>query len=590
LAQVGPKPSSMHSLPYALHAVRSLKRAARVSQNSIMKTSLVVLGCLVTLTAAAPEYGPSPAPDPLLSKFSEAAVESDLGIVNQAPASAPSDGALPFLEQDAAPAPAPPKAVPVNKVETTPVVKVETAPVDKVETTPAPTKKFDVDATNKIDAIKPNATYSNEPTTPDKATSLSGSETDIDASVRERIEQDSKRIGKIAENLVGVQGDINTVEKEVLGKVFDMSTMKSFLNAHESAIKDNEKLDKEQDDLNKQATALSKQLDKSINETTAQDKKHRASMAQLSAKVSEDKAVIQGLQGELVPLVEMQKETEKLPPINSNLTAQNTKAVAAAQAATEELIYEKSKLKTYRETTTNLMKELVKQHDYAGKCRERLYQLNTQLHEISSKEAKMKYEQGLTSSRGEAMEKALEEKNKIIQTRLKKAKTNLQTINFAKSNMKSKISALQTEGQIQLEKLKDELGKLRQQSAGIEAAMMAKISNRKLIEKALRGASVQMTDMQTRLLAGRLDKLRRNNTQMSGDLAQIRAGLETAQVNTAKAEAQRTQLLAQAAQVKQQAANKTAEVQDVAREALAQVVAARQSDDDAQQKAQEATM
>jgi len=173
---------------------------------------------------------------------------------------------------------------------------------------------------------------------------------------------------------------------------------------------------------------------------------------------------------------------------------------------------------------------------------------------------------------------------------LKKAKTNLQTINFAKSNMKSKISALQTEGQIQLEKLKDELGKLRQQSAGIEAAMMAKISNRKLIEKALRGASVQMTDMQTRLLAGRLDKLRRNNTQMSGDLAQIRSGLETAQVNTAKAEAQRTQLLAQAAQVKQQAANKTAEVQDVAREALAQVVAARQSDDDAQQKAQEATM
>ena len=48
---------------------------------------------------------------------------------------------------------------------------------------------------------------------------------------------------------MGVQGDINRVEKEVLGKVFDMSTMKSFLNQHEQAIKDHEKLDKEQDDL-----------------------------------------------------------------------------------------------------------------------------------------------------------------------------------------------------------------------------------------------------------------------------------------------------------------------------------------------------
>merc|ERR1719272_1637373 len=148
-------------------------------------------------------------------------------------------------------------------------------------------------------------------------------------------------------------------------------------------------------------------------------------MAEFSSKVAEDKAVIQGLQRELVPLVEMQKETEKLPPINSNLTGQNTKAVAAAQAATEELLYEKSKLKTYQETTTNLMKELVKQHDYAQKCRERLYQLNTQLHEVNSKEARMKYEQGRASAKGEAMEKALEDKNILIQKRLKKAKTNL---------------------------------------------------------------------------------------------------------------------------------------------------------------------
>jgi len=389
---------------------------------------------------------------------------------------------------------------------------------------------------------------------------------------------------------VGVQGDINRVEKEVLGKVFDMSTMKSFLNAHEAAIKDHEKLDQEQQDLSKQATSLSKQLDKAISDTNAQDAKHRESMAQLDSQVAEDKAVIQGLQKELIPLVEMQKEVEKLPPINAKQTAENTKTVSAAKAATEELVYERSKIKNYEDTTKNLMKELVKQHDYATKCHQRLYQLNTQLHEVQTREARSKYEENRLGAKGEAMEKYLEEKNKKVAARMKKSKKNLNTINFAKANTVAKIRALQTEGQIELEKLKADLGQLRQQSASIETAMMAKVTNRKLIEKALRGAAVQVEDMQAKLLAGRLDKLRRNNTQMTSDLEQLRTGMQKAQINTAKAESQRTQLLAQAAQIKQQAQNKTMEVQEVAREALARVVAAKQSDDDAAQKAQEATM
>ena len=112
--------------------------------------------------------------------------------------------------------------------------------------------------------------------------------------------------------------------------------------------------------------------------------------------------------------VQSEKEVAKFPPVNANLTAENTKAVAAAKEATEELLYEKSKLTSYKETTKNLMKELVKQHDYATKCHERLYQLNTQLHEIETKKARMKYEQGRTAAQGEAMEKMLEEKNGLI--------------------------------------------------------------------------------------------------------------------------------------------------------------------------------
>jgi len=485
---------------------------------------------------------------------------------------------------------------------TTVATEPTTPKLKPLEPVPVVTKASETGFTKPADALpaferietpeapKSGEIYSKSRDTPDTATSLSGDDDDIDSSVRQRIEMDSKRVGKIAENLVGVQGDINRVEKEVLGKVFDMSTMKSFLNQHEAAIKDHEKLDKEQEDLNNQANSLSKQLDGAISESEAQDKKHRKKMALLSSETAEDKAVIQGLQKELVPLVEMQKEVEKMPPVNANLTAENTDAVGAAQAATEELVFEKSKMKSYQTTTKNLMTELVKQHNYATKCHERLHQINTQLHEVNSKDARMKYEQGRDAAKGEAMEKFLVEKNTKIADRLKKAKTNLQTIMFAKSNSKGKIGSLQTEGQIRLEKLKADLGKLRGQSAQIETAMMAKITNRKLIEKVLRGDSVKVEGMQEKLLAGRLDKLQRNNSQMTGDLAQIREGLQKAQIATAKAEAEGSQLLMRAAQMKESAVRKIQETQQVARKALVQVNAAREDDDAKSQEAEEATM
>merc|ERR1719281_2338901 len=110
------------------------------------------------------------------------------------------------------------------------------------------------------------------------------------------------------------------------------------------------------------------------------------------------------------------------------MTAQNTKTVSAVQAVTIELLYEKSKLKNYKETTQNLMRELVKQHTYATKCHDRLTEVNLQIHEVETKHARDKYEQAEASRKGAAMEKFLSEGNVKIDARLHKAKTNNQTV------------------------------------------------------------------------------------------------------------------------------------------------------------------
>jgi len=296
------------------------------------------------------------------------------------------------------------------------------------------------------------------------------------------------------------------------------------------------------------------------------------------------------LEQELVPLVEMQKEIIKIPPINANQTAVNTEGVASAQAATQELLYEKTKMLAFQDTSHKLMAELVKQHTYAHQCHERLYQLRTKLHEVSLKESTMKYNQGRESAQGEAMERFLNDKNVLVEQRLKKSKTNDQTIHGARANVDSKIAKLQSDGQLKLEKLKAELGQLRMQSASIETAMMAKITNRKLIEKAIRGISVSAEDMQEKILAGHLDKLQRNNTQMTNDLGQLREGLQKGQANTVRAESEKLSLLHKVAFDKEYAVNLTVETQNVARRALGEVQAAVEDADKKSQEAQAAQL
>lgn len=51
--------------------------------------------------------------------------------------------------------------------------------------------------------------------------------------LRERIYEDSKRLGKAAESLLAIQSDINRVQTEVQGKVFDLETVRGFFATHQ---------------------------------------------------------------------------------------------------------------------------------------------------------------------------------------------------------------------------------------------------------------------------------------------------------------------------------------------------------------------
>lgn len=410
----------------------------------------------------------------------------------------------------------------------------------------------------------------------------------IDQTVRERINEDSKRVGRIAENLVSVQGEITTVEKEVLGKVFDMASMKAFLDTHDSAVTDNKRLTEQLADLERQVSALTAQLAQAQNDTLRQETEHHTRMSQLEMKANEDDVIIQSLNERLPAVLALQKEVQMMPQVNSNLTGTINTGVTAAQVAQTNIMAERAKLSNYRETSQTLMRELVKQHTYAVKCHARLTELNSQIHGVM---AKREQEQALAThaaDQGHYKEKQLVQLGEELRKRLLKARQNLDTIHLQVGVAKHTFTTTESEGKARIAQLNTKQLQVNHQASSIEAGIQAKISNRVLIEKVINGERIEENDMQQKLLDSRMEKLRSNNTQLQKDLADLRQGILDSQANTAKMEAATSAARGLTKQLEVTADDETKQAQQQEQDAVAKVAEATKADDEAASKAHEA--
>jgi len=113
--------------------------------------------------------------------------------------------------------------------------------------------------------------------------------------VARRIVSDSQRLGNLAQGLVGVQGDFNTVEQEVLGKTFNLESFQRFVREHNLTMAMNEQLKQKVAELNSHASSLDKQLTKLQAKTSQMESKHAASMVQMRLVDEKDEAAIEHL-------------------------------------------------------------------------------------------------------------------------------------------------------------------------------------------------------------------------------------------------------------------------------------------------------
>merc|ERR1719409_2431023 len=88
------------------------------------------------------------------------------------------------------------------------------------------------------------------------AAAAAGRNVDIAQNLRARLADDSQRLGNVAEGLLSVQSDVNRVERESLGKVFDLQTLRTFFASHQRMEAENDAMKTRVGQLESQLSTL----------------------------------------------------------------------------------------------------------------------------------------------------------------------------------------------------------------------------------------------------------------------------------------------------------------------------------------------
>lgn len=143
---------------------------------------------------------------------------------------------------------------------------------------------------------------------------------EVSQSLRQRMQVDSQNLGQAAERLLAVQSDINRVEKEVQGRVFDLETVHNFFATHEGLQAENSELKQRQKEVNNQLAELGNQLYNAQKNYNVDNAKFRSEIEKKDGTIAEQSVLIAQLKQEVDKLFYMKEENQKIKEVNTALT------------------------------------------------------------------------------------------------------------------------------------------------------------------------------------------------------------------------------------------------------------------------------
>jgi chromosome segregation ATPase len=212
--------------------------------------------------------------------------------------------------------------------------------------------------------------------------------------MKERLTAASQKLGNVAEGLLSVQSDVNRVERESLGKVFDLQTLRTFFAAHQRLEAENDALKasaKEFEQRIKDLTAAKSLVEtKAVQDAaaastaleTAQEASHSLQLDKiaLNAKVAEGEASIGSCNANLT------KELASTGALKSTIASGakqigdlDVQVKAMQKKAIEVDKVHLAKFAALGAGTKSLEDQLQLQHNYGMECHSKLMQAQEKL-------------------------------------------------------------------------------------------------------------------------------------------------------------------------------------------------------------------
>jgi chromosome segregation ATPase len=366
--------------------------------------------------------------------------------------------------------------------------------------------------------------------------------------LRARLQDASTKLGNVAEGLLSVQSDVNRVERESLGKVFDLQTLRTFFAAHQRIQSENDALKASSSTLEARIKELEAQKAaveiKAVNDTA---------IAQQTLDLSEQKS--HGFELDKLALDDRLKsslaEKEK---INATLTKELAatgalrSTIATQQDTIKHMQEQVVKLTTEKDTAAKvhlakmaalsagqkaLEDQLQLQHNYGIECHSKLMQAQQKLGNEAVDVSGLK-----------ALQDALDAQKRMTSDLTSRTESLMQQV----TQKDLELSQVKYQSGKEVLNLKSSLGALETHSTAMETTLKEANKARVVAEK-------EVMELKKTLLSTSTAELEHQVAVLQGEVQHTSEALKSSQMEEAKAKS-----TAQQAQAYQHAAELTAKL------------------------------
>lgn len=190
--------------------------------------------------------------------------------------------------------------------------------------------------------------------------------------VQQNLEANYASLSQVSQRLLTVQGNMQQAEKSVLGKVFDLQTVRSFLTHHQQYGAANQVLRNDVAALNIKAEDLSAQVAAARTQLQAAQGIRRAETAEAQTMLAQEDGTILTLHEEIaktrVRMSTQEKVEVKLTHVHDDLV--KNEQLAAAKRAHDAIVNQQVAVATNSELLKHqsLRNQLISMHRYGEAC------------------------------------------------------------------------------------------------------------------------------------------------------------------------------------------------------------------------------